>query len=339
MGEHLVYLRDSFSLLEVPAAVEILRQHGMRPVKTVDPHARGDVVAVITGLGRFTANDAVDFPGLRTVARFGAGYDNIDVRGLWETGRVSVSYTPDVSSSEVAEFALAMIILTLRGVPRDVAGLTAEPSQWRPIGRGMSLSDATVGIVGCGNIGTATARLVAPLASRVLLWNRSKRVGSPAGEVVSDLDTLAAQADVISVHVSLTDGSQKLIGAPFFEKVRSLGRSIALVNTARGNAVDEEALLEALQAHVVRAAAIDVWSVEGKSSTLDFDAVAAVEDRARLRTLSLLRHHPSVLPTSHIGAFTGGVLHRCAMQCAYNIVSVIAGEQPGHSSYIATPAQ
>jgi phosphoglycerate dehydrogenase-like enzyme len=356
MNERLVLLRDSFSLLDVPAALELLQRHGMRAVKAVPPESRDQVVAIVAGLQRFCVADATDFPALRTVARFGAGCDNIDVNGLWSARQIAVSYTPNVSSGEVAELAFAMIILTLRGAPRDIAGLAAERAQWRVIGRGVGLSDATVGIVGCGHIGLATARLVAPLAARVLLWNRSKRpVSLPDTaeyELVDDLHELAARCDVISVHVALTPGSERLIGREFFDAVRASGRSIALVNTARGDVVDEEALLEALETHIVRAAAIDVWSLEGAGSIAGAEAAASVADakaaapsspgatptqKSRLRTLQRLRQHPAVLATSHIGAFTTGVLERGGMQCARNIIAVVAGAHTGISGHIALP--
>jgi D-3-phosphoglycerate dehydrogenase len=155
---------------------------------------------------------------------------------------------------------------------------------------------------------------------------------------VENLDTVAERSDVITVHLPLTPQTRGLIGKAFFDKVKAAGRSIALVNTARGGVVDEEALLEALQSGIVRAAAIDVWSLEGPGSTLDPESTAAPDERDRLRTIGLLRHHPAVLPTSHIGALTTGVLHRCGLQCAQNIVSVVAGER-GSPGFIATPAQ
>jgi phosphoglycerate dehydrogenase-like enzyme len=341
MDEWLVYLKDSKSLQDVPAAVDLLRRHGMRPVTTVPPGEKGRVVAIVAGLGRFAQSDADGFPTLRTVARFGAGYDNVDVNGLWAARRIAVSYTPDISTVEVAELALAMMILTLRGAPRDIAGLSSESSRWRVIGRGLSLSEATVGIVGCGRIGLEAARLAAPLAAKTLLWNRSQRRFSLAGvdetryEHVRDLDELAARADVVSIHLALTPESTGIVGAAFFEKLRVAGRSIALVNTARGNVVDERALLDALNANIVRAAAVDVWSVEGP--------IAANEPRTdrqcEMDTVGLIRRHPAVLPTSHIGAFTRGVLHRCAMQCAHNIVAVVEKKEGESAGFIADPAR
>jgi D-3-phosphoglycerate dehydrogenase / 2-oxoglutarate reductase len=287
-------------------------------------------VAVVVGLGRFDQADATPYPQLRTVARYGAGYDNVDVKGLWDAGRIFVSCTANLSNRDVAELALAMTILALRDAPRDVASLSSDNPAWRVIGRGVSLSDATIGVVGCGNIGLEFARLVMPLASKILLWNRSRRAlpletsGGARYEVVGDLDELAARSDAISVHLALTPGTHGIIGSSFFQKLRSADRSIALVNTSRGNVVDEVALLEALNDGSVRAAAIDVWSAEG--------GAAATE------TVRALRSHPAVLPTSHIGAHTTGVLYRYAMQCAQNIVATVEGRPGDVSQYIVDPA-
>ena len=171
----LVFLRDSPSLQQVPGAVDLLAQHGMTVVRTVTPEDAPDVVAVVTGLGRFGVADAAGFPALRVVAQFGAGTDNIDVAGLWQARRLPVTCTANLSNRHVAELALALLILVLRNAPQDAAGLRAEPFAWRPIGRGLGLSEAVVGIVGCGHIGLEAARLVAPLARQVLLWSQRGR--------------------------------------------------------------------------------------------------------------------------------------------------------------------
>jgi phosphoglycerate dehydrogenase-like enzyme len=325
----LIYLRDSVSLLQVEDAVNAVRDHGLTPVKDLRPGDEHNVVAVVVGLGKFDLSDAQRFPKLRTVARFGAGADNVDVKGLWQNRRISVSCTPNLSNRDVAEFALAMLILTLRGAPRDISALSAETPAWRVIDRGVSLSESIVGIVGCGNIGLETARLVGPLASKVLLWNRSRKpieiTGIDADRYVrvDDLNELAVQADVISIHLALNSETRGFIGQPFFDKVRSAGRSIAVVNTSRGNVIDESALLQAVRQGVVRAAAIDVWSTERDHSN---------------EFVGALRRHPAVLPTSHVAAFTTGVLRRYAMQCARNIVAAVNGATADVAPFIVDPS-
>jgi len=323
-----VFLRDSFSILQVPEAAQLVRDSGLLLVREVPAGQEGDVVAVVVGLGAFGPADAQRFPNLRTVARFGAGVDNVDVAGLWRERRLKVSCTPGLSNRDVAEFALAMIILALRGAPRDIAALSGEQSTWRVIDRGCGLADATVGIVGCGNIGRETAALVAPLAAHTLLWSRSAQpislagVGADRYSRAADLDVLARRADVVSVHVVLTDETRGLIGGAFFDKLRAARRAMALVNTARGEVVDEAALLRALDDGIVYAAAIDVWSAEGQRTS---------------ETVQALRRHPAVLPTSHIGSHTTGSLRRYAMQCARNIVALVDGRSDEVAAFVVDP--
>jgi phosphoglycerate dehydrogenase-like enzyme len=222
-----------------------------------------------------------------------------------------------------------MTILALRRASRDIASLSGDNPAWRIIGRGVSLSDATIGIVGCGNIGLEFARMVLPLASKTLLWNRSKRVlpletsDAPRHEFVDDLDELVARSDALSVHLALTPDTNGIIGKSIFKKLQLTKRSIAIVNTSRGNVVDEAALLEALNDGCVYAAAIDVWSIEGAATASD--------------TVRALRSHPAVFPTSHIGAHTTGVLHRYAMQCAQNIAAAVEGRLDDIRRYIVSP--
>jgi phosphoglycerate dehydrogenase-like enzyme len=325
----LVFLRDSFSILQVPAAAQLVRDRGLTLVREVAAGQEDDVVAIVLGLNPFGLADAQRFPNLRAVARFGAGVDNVDVAGLWRERGLKVSCTPGLSNRDVAEFALAMIILALRGAPRDIAALSGEPSTWRVVDRGIGLAEATVGIIGCGNIGRETAALVAPLAAHTLLWSRSARPVSLSG-VAADrytgaatgLDELGRRADVISVHLALNAETRGLIGEAFFDKLRAAGRAIALVNTARGDVVDERALLRALEDRIVYAAAVDVWSAEGQRTN---DTVLA------------LRRHPAVLPTSHIGSHTTGSLHRYAMQCARNIVAFADGRSDEVAAFVVDP--
>jgi D-3-phosphoglycerate dehydrogenase / 2-oxoglutarate reductase len=326
-GGHLVFLRDSFSILQVPEAAQLVRDHGLTLVREVPVGQEGDVVAVVVGLSPFGVLDAQHFPNLRTVARFGAGVDNVEVAGLWRERRLPVSCTPGFSNRDVAEFALAMIILALRRAPRDITALSGEPSIWRVVDRGLGLAEATVGIVGCGNIGRETAALVAPLAAHTLLWNRSARLFNLAGVAANrysraGLDELVLRAHVVSVHLALNADTRGLIGEAFFDKLRAAGRSIALVNTARGDVVDEAALLRALDDRTVHAAAVDVWSAEGLRMN---------------KTVLGLRRHPAVLPTSHIGSHTTGGLHRYAMQCARNIVALVHGHSDEVVAFVVDP--
>ena len=315
-------------MLQEPEAIRILEEGGFAVLRELKPGDEQNVIATVLAFGAFTVADAAQFPNLRTVARFGAGYDNIDARGLWDSRKISVSCTPDLSNRDVADLALALTILATRAAPRDIKALGAEKSAWRVIERRLSLSDSTIGIVGCGHIGMETARLIAPLAGRTLLWNRTRKpeidLAALRGrcEWVDSLDDVAARSDVVSLHVFLNEQTRNMIGAPFFARLKAVGRSIALVNTGRGELVDEAALLQALDDGVVHDAAIDVWSAEGAKTS---EVVLA------------LRRHPAVLPTSHLGAYTTGVRHRYAMQVSRNIVALVDGKPEDVAGFVVDP--
>lgn len=324
----LVLCRDTVAPLAVPAAVGLLAGQGLTLVKEVAPEEEREVVAVILGLGRFGLQEAARFPNLRIVARYGSGHENIDSEALWRERGVTTANTANVANRDVAELALALLILGLRDGARDMRALAAEPTTWRVVGRGLSLNEATVGIVGCGNIGLETARLLGPHVAKLLLWNRSKRpfvlegVDPSRYEVAADLADIARRADAVSIHLALADGTRNAIGAGFFDQVRAAGRKVVLVNTARGEIVDETALLTALEDGTVRTAALDVWSAEGPAPTEEVRA---------------LRRHPGVLPTSHLGAFTLNVQRGYAMQSAENILAVLNGRPRDVAAYIVCP--
>lgn len=329
----LVYFRDTRSLLSVQDAVELLHNHHLKPITELLPMEKEDVVSVVLGDASFTSNDAAELPRLRTVARFGAGWNNVDVKGIWEKQHIPTSCTIGVANKDVAEFALSALIGSLRLVHTDCFRLKPDKFEWRSVKRGISLYDATIGIVGCGRIGCELAKMLSVHGAKVLLWNRSwppTHIKNNREELsqlemcarVSRLEELADTVDAISLHLTLTDETRYFIGETFFDKIRQSGRSVVLVNTSRGNIVDESALLRALDSGIVRSAAIDVWSVEGKQET---------------EVVRKIRSHPSVLATSHIAANTLGVSYRYSMQCARNIIAAVEGRYSEIKDFIVQP--
>ncbi len=327
MSTSLVYLRDSKTLVAEPDAVRLLEAAGLSPVVAVPPDRADDVCAMIAGLAPLGVNDVAAFRNLKTVARFGTGTDNVDVDGLAARG-IAVTRTADLASGDVGELALALIILALRRAPRDMRSLAADAAAWRPIPRGLALSESVIGIAGTGAIGAAVARMALPLARRVLVWNRSGILPEHAAwmaecELCPTLHELALRSNVLSIHLALNAQTSGMIGTSFFAGLAAANHSLALVNTARGGIVDEVALLAALEAGIVHSAAIDVWSAEG----------AAMNEAVRR-----LRAHSAVLPSSHLGAYTLGAQRRYAMQCAQNIIAVLAGDLVSIAGNLASPA-
>jgi glyoxylate reductase len=191
--------------------------------------------------------DAVG-PQLRIVAQFAVGYDNVDVDEATERG-ILVTNTPDVLTAAVAEFTLALILsLTRRVVEGDRLVRRGEGWAWGPtVMLGEGLAGKTLGIVGYGRIGREVGRLAEALGMRVLHTK------------ASPLDDVLREADVLSLHVPLTDETRHLVGA---RELAVMKPQSVLINTSRGPVVDEQALADAIASGSIAGAALDVYERE-----------------------------------------------------------------------------
>ena len=232
-------------------------------------------------------------PSLRIIANVAVGYDNIDIAAARERGIV-VTNTPDVLTNAVAEFTWAMILAVTRRVAEgDRAvrrgGWKGWALDYMP---GMELSGKQLGLVGRGRIGRAVAAKAAAFGMRVVF----------AKHDVS-LDELLVTSDVISLHVPLTEGTRHLIDRKALVRMK---RSAYLVNTSRGQVVDEEALAWALHEGLLAGAALDVYERE-----------PAVHP-------DLLTHENVVL-APHIGSATRETRTAMAELAVRNVIEVLAG--------------
>jgi len=198
------------------------------------------------------------FPDLRLVANYGVGYDSVDVAACAARG-VAVTNTPGVLDAAVADLTLALVLAVRRRIVE--ADAFVRSGEWRdewilPRVTGEDVSGATLGIVGLGRIGGAVARRARAFDMRVLYAQR-RRVDTDLAEF-RELDALLAEADVVSLHVPLTAETRGLIDA---RRLALLHDGAALVNTARGPVVDEQALVGELVSGRIRAA-LDVFAAE-----------------------------------------------------------------------------
>ena len=190
-------------------------------------------------------------PQLRIVANYAVGVNNVDLEACRRRG-VVVSNTPDVLTDATAELTIALLLALVRRVAEgDRLVRRGEAWIWAPnlmLGRG--LQGLTLGLVGYGRIGTAVERLAVAHGMEVVHSSRSG--GLP-------LEELLATADVVSLHLPLTDESHHLIDARRLELMKP---TAVLVNASRGPIVDEAALVEALGAGRIAGAALDVFEHE-----------------------------------------------------------------------------
>lgn len=198
----------------------------------------------------------------RVIVRGGVGYDNVDIRAAGAKG-IPVCNVPDYGVDEVADHAIGMMLALHRGIMVAERRLrrTLVPWDRSAIPIVPRLGELTLGIIGCGRIGSATAQRAKALKMRVLVCDPNLRPGmdKALGVTWVDLPSLLAESDLISLHTPLTEQTRHLIRA---ETLRQMKPTVLLVNTARGAVVDIDALSEALRERRIGGAAIDVLPTE-----------------------------------------------------------------------------
>lgn len=230
----------------------------LRPGELVDLLVGSRAQAVIASTERYDAATLDRAPELRLIARTGIGLDNVDLEAARARG-VAVAWTPEAPSDSAAELTVGLLL----GVARHVAAadrLVRQGGWERKIG--VLLKDRTVGILGLGRIGSRVARLLRPFGCRLLATDIDPAVASRAadlGVTLVPLAELLGSVDVLTVHVPLTPDTRGLIDAASLARLRE---GALLVNTSRGEVLDEAALLAALEARHLGGAALDVFSEE-----------------------------------------------------------------------------
>lgn len=198
---------------------------------------------------------------LRVIARFGVGYDTIDLDACSVAG-IPVTTTPDGTRLPMALAAVTMLLAVAHNV-RQKDRIVRERRNWeeRYEYNGLGLPGKTLGIIGFGNIGREVARLLGPLNMRVLAYDPyfpTDRAAELGAEIVP-IERLMAEADAVVVTAALTPETRHLVNA---ERLALMKRDAVLVNVARGPLIDQAALAKALQAGGIRGAALDVLEKE-----------------------------------------------------------------------------
>lgn len=191
---------------------------------------------------------------LKVISNYAVGFNNIDVQTATQR-KIAVGNTPGVLTDATADFAFALMMSAGRRVVE--AEKYAREGKWKTWGPstllGVDFAGATLGIIGFGRIGKAMARRALGFGMRILIYTPTAQ--PPAGVIKVNLETLYQESDFISIHTPLTDETRNLINADAFAKMKT---TAVLVNTARGEIVDQEALYDALKNHKIFAAGIDV---------------------------------------------------------------------------------
>lgn len=253
-------LRSSGLLARLQGISDLTVHHG--PAGSGEEFVRtvGDADIVIFG---GTLPDVVleQAPRLAVAAFVGQGAANFVNLDLAERQGIAVAVTPSYGSASVSEHALALLLAVAR---RIVAGdRHLRDHRWRPFSSGMHLAGKTAGIVGYGRIGAATATLFGALGMNVVVWTRNPPANPPANVTFVGLQDLMAASDVVSLHLELNGGTRGLISAALLDRLRP---GAIVINTARAELIESDALESRLQAGVL-SAGLDVFTTEPLEQT------------------------------------------------------------------------
>lgn len=199
---------------------------------------------------------------LRVVSTMSVGYDHIDVAACTQRN-VAVGNTPGVLTETTADLAIALMLATARRLQEaGDAVRNGEWSTWKPEWMaGHDVYGSTVGIIGLGRIGMTFARRLMGFDCRILYHNPTPAPARAAGvnAEYTDMDTLLAESDFVSLHCQLSPATENLLNAEAFGKMKS---TAILINTSRGGVVDQDALYQALQEGAIAGAGLDVTTPE-----------------------------------------------------------------------------
>jgi D-3-phosphoglycerate dehydrogenase / 2-oxoglutarate reductase len=274
----------------------------LRPEQSIE--LMRDVQGMIAGTELLDGTVLRKANGLRAISRCGVGTDNVDLATAKELG-IQVLSTPGAPTEAVAELTLGLMIALARRVVQ--ADRLVRSGRWKSL-MGSLLEGKTLGVVGLGRIGKRLVQLVQPLGMQILAhepFPDDAFVKQYQLRLVS-LGELLAQADVVSLHVPLTVETRYLINRQTLSLMKP---TAVLINTCRGDAVNEQALFDALQAHVLAGAALDVYSEEPYQGPL--------------------RESDNVILTAHMGSYAQEARIQMEIEAVDNLIEAMSSTASG----------
>ncbi len=246
---------------------------------------------------------------LQFVARSGSGLENIDTSAAEECG-IRVYSSPEGNCTAVGEHATGMLLTLLRHLKR--ADAEVRTGIWEREGnRGTELGGLTVGIIGYGHTGRAFARCLSGFSARILAFDKYLSGFAGAGVTEAALEQVKEDCDVISVHLPLSPETHRFIDADFIDSVRN---PFILINTARGNHVDTEALAAGLASGKVTGACLDVLEYEKKS-------LEGLHPGEMPEALRYITESDRTLLTPHIAGWTRASYYKLSAVLAKKIIA------------------
>ena len=294
-----VLISDALS----PAAVQIFKDRGIdvdfQPALGKDKERLATVIGNYDGLAirsatKVTAKILEWAKDLKVIGRAGIGVDNVDIPAATARG-IIVMNTPFGNSITTAEHAISLMLALARQIPEADASTRAGKWEKNKF-MGVEIFGKTLGVIGCGNIGSIVADRAIGLRMKVIAFDPflSQERAADLGVEKVEIDDLFRRADFITLHAPLTDKTRNIVNAG---AIKNMKKGVRIINCARGGLVDEGALYEALKNGQVAGAAFDVFVTEPA-------------------TENPLFHLPNVVCTPHLGAATSEAQENVALQIA-----------------------
>jgi len=303
-GEHKQILQE--------AGCELVEATEDRPLRAAElQELIPDADAAIVGLDEVTKEVIAAGRKLKVISKYGVGLDNIDIPAA-TAAKIVVTNTPGTNHVAVAELTIGLLLALARRIPQH--NNSAKSGSWARV-TGIELADKTLGLVGLGQISREVIKRAASFSMRLLV-----RTGHPEENLTKafgveyvSLEHLLKHSEFVSLHCALTPQRVRLIGE---KQLRAMKSTSYLVNTARGELVDEEALHRALQEGWIAGAASDVFTQEPPTG-------------------NPLLKLDNFIATPHIGANTHEAVQRMGVMAAQNALLALQGQRP---PYVVNPA-
>ena len=267
----------------------------------------GEIDGFIAGLDHITRNVIKAAPNLKVISRYGVGMDRVDLAAATSQGIV-VTNTPGSNSTSVAELTIALILVLLRKICQ-LNELT-KSGQWTQLNT-LSLKNKQVGLIGFGAIGKETAKRLKSFGCRISVYDPyvPESVLQDCMVQSNDLESLLSEADVVSLHLPANKETEKFVNKSFLSKMKI---GAFLINTARGELLDNDAVLSALESGQLGGLAIDAYDQEPPNTK---DPVFAFKQ---------------VIATPHCGSHTDDAMNSMGRMALNQCLSVLRGEHPEH---------
>ncbi|MHB1654263.1 MAG: phosphoglycerate dehydrogenase [Desulfitobacteriaceae bacterium] len=305
----------SFSKLD-PGPMQLLESKGHtvqvndlgRPLTEEEMQEKiADAEALILGVDKVTAKVIESATKLKVIAKHGVGLDNVDVKAATRQG-IAVTNALGSNSESVADLTFGLMLAVARKIPQADRGIRQQ--SW-PRLKGPEVWQKTLGIIGLGRIGRGVALRAKGFHMNIMAFDpfADQEFANKEGVLLTDLETLLKESDFVTLNAPLTESTQNLLSR---ERLELMKKGCYLINTARGELIDEEALLQALQEGWIAGAALDAFLQEplGNSPFMALD---------------------NVVLTPHLGAYSYEAGTNMSRMAAEAVCEILAGQK---SDYI-----